>query len=501
MKEVICLHLGQAGVQVGRKAWELFCMEHNIEPDGKNPKDLTPGQESDPYNAFFSETSDGNHVPRAVFFDTDPSSVDEVFNSRYGQVYHPENLMNFKVDSANNYFRARNLAVAYGQLEALMDRLRVAAEVCDQLQGFFLFRSYGGGTGTAIGDMVLEQMIDEEDYGFTKLKKFEIGVYPNEEHANSVVESYNCALATANSRDTFDMSVMLDNKSIFRICRDKIKLKRPTYWDVNSLLGQIISLTTTSLRFRCELSAMMDDICHNLIPNPKLRYCTASLAPVRCAAMDLRENFGAPELVRELFDKSTAMCDIDDPNEHRYEATTIVVRGRMNQLRDAKLNRMEKVPYTAREVTDAMYKMRECPKTSMNIPQFAPFINNLGVKVGIVGDPPKKTNDCKFAELDTMAGLLSNQTSIRHVFAQQHQRFLKLWYHKAYVHKFIECGMDEGELAEANESILELIKWYDNEIDDLDEEEREKSANLARAYGRGTEGGDGGQTRLPGGPN
>jgi tubulin alpha len=35
MREVIALHIGQGGIQMGAACWELFCLEH-----GKNPKPL-----------------------------------------------------------------------------------------------------------------------------------------------------------------------------------------------------------------------------------------------------------------------------------------------------------------------------------------------------------------------------------------------------------------------------------------------------------------------------
>ena len=31
-REVITLHIGQAGCQMGNAAWELFCLEHGIHP-------------------------------------------------------------------------------------------------------------------------------------------------------------------------------------------------------------------------------------------------------------------------------------------------------------------------------------------------------------------------------------------------------------------------------------------------------------------------------------
>ena len=46
MREIICIHLGQAGIQVGNACWELFCLEHGIQPDGQMPSDKTIGGET-----------------------------------------------------------------------------------------------------------------------------------------------------------------------------------------------------------------------------------------------------------------------------------------------------------------------------------------------------------------------------------------------------------------------------------------------------------------------
>ena len=41
MREVISLHLGQAGIQIGNACWELYCLEHGIQPDGMMPSEKT----------------------------------------------------------------------------------------------------------------------------------------------------------------------------------------------------------------------------------------------------------------------------------------------------------------------------------------------------------------------------------------------------------------------------------------------------------------------------
>lgn len=74
-RECISIHVGQAGVQIGNACWELYCLEHGIQPDGQMPSDKTIGGGDDSFNTFFSETGAGKHVPRAVFVDLEPTVV------------------------------------------------------------------------------------------------------------------------------------------------------------------------------------------------------------------------------------------------------------------------------------------------------------------------------------------------------------------------------------------------------------------------------------------
>jgi tubulin alpha len=61
MRECISVHVGQAGVQIGNACWELYCLEHGIQPDGQMPSDKTIGGGDDSFNTFFSETGAGKH--------------------------------------------------------------------------------------------------------------------------------------------------------------------------------------------------------------------------------------------------------------------------------------------------------------------------------------------------------------------------------------------------------------------------------------------------------
>ena len=92
-RECISIHIGQAGCQIGNACWELYCLEHGIQPDGQMPSDKAVGAGDDSFNTFFSETGAGKHVPRAVFVDLEPTVVDEVRTGTYRQLFHPEQLI------------------------------------------------------------------------------------------------------------------------------------------------------------------------------------------------------------------------------------------------------------------------------------------------------------------------------------------------------------------------------------------------------------------------
>ena len=73
-RECISIHIGQAGCQIGNACWELYCLEHGIQPDGHMPSDKLMGGD-DSFTTFFAETGAGKHVPRAVFIDLEPTVI------------------------------------------------------------------------------------------------------------------------------------------------------------------------------------------------------------------------------------------------------------------------------------------------------------------------------------------------------------------------------------------------------------------------------------------
>ena len=83
MRECISVHVGQAGCQMGNACWELYCLEHGIQPDGRMPSDKAIGDDS--FSTFFADTGSGMHVPRAVFVDLEPTVIGklDILNAPY----------------------------------------------------------------------------------------------------------------------------------------------------------------------------------------------------------------------------------------------------------------------------------------------------------------------------------------------------------------------------------------------------------------------------------
>ena len=74
-------------------------------------------------------------------------SLDEVRMGTYKQLFHPDQLVTGKEDAANNYARG-HYTIGKEMIEPTMDKMRKMAEDCTGLQGFIIFHSFGGGTGS-----------------------------------------------------------------------------------------------------------------------------------------------------------------------------------------------------------------------------------------------------------------------------------------------------------------------------------------------------------------
>ena len=319
MRECISVHVGQAGVQIGNACWELYCLEHGILPDGS----VDPNRaetEDDSFSTFFNPTSTGRYVPRSIYVDLEPTVVDEVRTGAYSKLFHPEQLITGKEDAANNYARG-HYTVGKEIIEPVIDRLRKLSEQCTGLQGFLIFHSFGGGTGSGFSSLLMERLSVE--YG--KKSKLEFSIYPAPQISTAVVEPYNSILTTHNTIEHSDCSFIVDNESIYDICRRNLDIERPSYLNLNRLIGQIVSSITASLRFDGALNVDLTEFQTNLVPYPRIHFPLVTYAPIISSDKAYHEQFTVSEITSACFEPQNQMVKCDTRNG-KYMACALLYR-------------------------------------------------------------------------------------------------------------------------------------------------------------------------------
>ncbi|PKS10530.1 hypothetical protein jhhlp_002283 [Lomentospora prolificans] len=444
--EVLHLHLGQAGTQLGNSAWELYLLEHGLGPDGRPDPNATDVAEGGSFETFFTETSSGKYVPRTIFFDLDPSPIDEIRTGAYRSLFHPEYLLKGKEDAANNYARG-HYTVGKEEIDTVMERIR-------RVVGFLIFHSFGGGTGSGFGALLLERL--SNDYG--KKSKLEFAVYPAPRVSNAIVEPYNAVLSTHSTIENSDCTFLVDNEAVYDICRRNLDIPRPSYEHLNRLIAQVVSSITSSLRFDGALNVDLNEFQTNLVPYPRIHYPLISYAPVVSASKSAHESFKVHDLTFQCFEPNNQMV-VCDPRNGKYMAVCLLYRG-------------DVVP---RECNAAIAALKA--KASFNLVEWCP----TGFKLGInyqkpVAVPTESPSDGGLASVDRSVSMLSNTTAIAEAWSRLDYKFDLMYNKRAFVHWYVGEGMEEGEFSEAREDLAALEKDYEEvaaESFDAEEEEYE----------------------------
>lgn len=229
---------------MGLSCWELYCLEHGINPDGSLMENTTVDEYM---QTFFRDTLHRKLVPRSIFVDLEPTVIEDIKTGAYRDLFNPDQMICGKEDAANNYARG-HYTVGKEILDPVVNRIRKMAEQCDSLQGILAFHSCGGGTGSGFGTLLLDTLAPE----YEKQSKLQFAVYPSPTISTAVVEPYNAVFATHGSLSTSECAFTIDNEAVYEICTKNLGIDRPNYKNLNRVIAQTVSSTTTSLRFEGE---------------------------------------------------------------------------------------------------------------------------------------------------------------------------------------------------------------------------------------------------------
>merc|ERR1712039_1024647 len=308
------------------------------------------------------------------------------------------------------------------------------ADNCTGLQGFMVYNAVGGGTGSGLGCLMLERL--SVDYG--KKSKLSFTVWSCPQVATAVVEPYNTVLCVHSLLEHTDVTIMMDNEAIYDISRRNLDIERPTYTNLNRLIGRIVSSITASLRFDGALNVDLTEFQTNLVPCPRIHFPLATYAPVISAEKAYHEQLSVAEITNACFEPANQMVKCD-PRHGKYMACCMLYRG-------------DVVP---KDVNAAIATIKT--KRTIQFVDWCP----TGFKVGINYQPPTVVPGGDLAKVMRAVCMISNTTAIAEAWARFDHKFDLMYAKRAFVHWYVGEGMEEGEFSEAREDLAALEKDYE----------------------------------------
>merc|ERR1712107_269515 len=125
-----------------------------------------------------------------------------------------------------------------------MDVIRRQVEPCNCPQGFQLMHSLGGGAGGGLGSLILPKIRD--NYPDRLIST--CSVFPSPKQSDVEVEPYNAILSIHRLLEYSDVTHVLDNAALYAIAQNVLRIKEPTYSDLNWIISQAMADVTATIR-------------------------------------------------------------------------------------------------------------------------------------------------------------------------------------------------------------------------------------------------------------
>lgn len=342
----------------------------------------------DRINVYFDEASTGKYVPRSIMVDLEPGTIDAVRASCVGQLFRPDNFIFGNTGAGNNWAKGHYTEGAE-LVDSVMEIIRKETEKCDCIQGFQLSHSLGGGTGSGMGTLIMSRI--REEFPDRILTSF--SVLPSTKVSDTIVEPYNAILSIHELIENTEETFCIDNEALYDICNRSLRMKTPTYSDLNHLVSMTMSGVTTCLRYPGQLNADLRKLAVNMVPFPRLHFFMPGIAPLTSRNSQSFQALSVPELTKQLFDPKNLMAACD-PRHGRYLTVAAIFRGLISM----------------KEVDEQIMNIQ-----NTNSSNFIEWIPN-NIKTAVCDIPPRG--------LTMAATFLGNSTAIKELFsriAEQYQ--------------------------------------------------------------------------------
>ena len=419
MSEIITIAIGQCGIQMAQKFWELISHEHGISDCTYMG---THEFQRERLNVFYRQASAG-YIPRAIFVDLDASTGDRLRAS----LFYTTSGLNYENLIVGTQGTNRNWAKGhYTDGAELIDRVlhtvrKEAAKADDP--SFLIFHALGGGTGGGFGGLLINRLRETFEDSIIAT----VSVFPSSLESNHSHEPYNPVLSMQSLIENADLTFCIDNQALYNICVRLLGLRNPTNADLNHLIARAVSSMTAPLRFSGSNNNLstLRQMVNSLVPYSRLHFLTPALTPLLNSAS---HSLTVAQLNGDMFDTTKYLVDVK-LDDNQYLSAAALYRGQLS------LSEIE----------------QQLPKT-VDIS-----------RVGVFASPLPDTK--------TSALLLANTTAILSLFGRILHQFSTLFSRMAYLHLYMGEGMDQMEFTEAESNLSDLIGEYRDYGQTIDEVE------------------------------
>jgi len=479
-RELIEVHVGQAGNQAGATTFELMRQEHCLDDnckfnvprkkgtgrvDKKHPEYIKRAGDDDgdgipncleEVDVFFHalDQDDGGDyrlnttwVPRCIVVDLEPGVVSGLKESHtaFHKQIDDQDLYVTGASGAGNNWAKGHYTEGAEHVENVMEKIRTQQEKCEATQAFTLYHSIGGGTGSGFGTLILLKIRDSYPDKIT----CSYSIYPSPKVSDTVVEPYNAVLSTHQLLENSDETFIIDNEALMNIQHNILGAgKDADFRKMNALIAKVSCGVTCPLRFQGSINADLRKLGTNLVPFPRLHFFMIGESPL---ADVKNKSFDLQKCVSEVMQKSHAFSNCEYENGKTMAASIT--------FRTIKIDQKK----CEEEVKKNQIKNKQQGQMVEWIP------NNF--KLGVVNMPRIDT------ELSATA--VVNTTSLKAIFQRLATQFGALFKRKAFLHWYKGEGMDEMEFQEADKNVRDLITEYQDKENARYSEESEESDQVS----------------------
>lgn len=268
--------------------------------------------------------------------------------------------------------------------------------------------------------------------------------------SDCVVDPYNTLLTLHRLIDHMDVCLTFDNEALYRICRENLGIKEPSFASLNHIITRTVSSTTSGIRHRY-YGGMFGEWAELMAPPyhySRLHFLVASLVPIIPNNQENIEKHDAPWHCNQCLSSNNFLTNIPDWQqvEHEWGAIELTFQGDFNR--------------------------EEADEAACNIAT-GEYENN--VYVTLTDRIPSIVECNEMAHVDRSVLMIMNNFRIHRFFTERVvNKFDAMYSQKAYVHLYTEEGMEEDMFMEAKEAVNALKTLYLDRIKACEEEESEE---------------------------